>query len=477
MPERQGFHMSPARFREEARLFADWIAGYWERVGDLPVFPDTRPGATLDALPTAPPREGEPMADMLRDMDEVLLPNFVHWQSPNFFSYFAGNTSGPSVLGEMVSSALSASCFQWACNPAATELEMRVMDWLVEMLGITGRFTFASGGGGVIQDSSSTATLCAIVAARERAEGPLARKTAYLTSESHSSVSKGLRMAGFEPGNVRTVAVDDKLAMRPDELERMVAEDIAAGLTPCIVVGTLGTTSSTAIDPLPAMGVITSRRNIWLHVDAAMAGAAMICPEYRRHGAGLELADSFSFNPHKWLFTNLDCCCMFVADGAQYTAAFANDPEYLANRFSDSGEVVDYRNWGITFGRRMRALKLWFVIRHYGVEGLRHHLEAHIKLARELAEWIAADNDFELAADVPFNLVCFRHRGGEELNRELLQALNASGGMHLTHTRLAGVYTLRMHIGQTSTERRHVVAAWELVQKTAVELQRKGVAQ
>jgi aromatic-L-amino-acid decarboxylase len=365
----------------------------------------------------------------------------------------------------------------WATSPACTELEAHVLDWLVDMLGLPARFKSSGPGGGVIQDTASSAVLCALLAARERATGFQSnergcdgRLVAYTSSQAHSSVEKAVRIAGLGRENLRLVEVNESFAMRPDALRRQLANDHQAGLKPCFVAATIGTTSSNAIDPVPEIGRICQDRGLWLHVDAAMSGTAALCPEFRHLHDGLELADSYCFNPHKWMFTNFDCDCFFVADRAALIRTLSVLPEYLKNQATESGSVIDYRDWQIPLGRRFRALKLWFVIRHYGVEGLRHHVRRHVQLAQEFAGWVAASKDFKLAAPVPLNLVCFAHQGGDDFNRSLIERLNTSGKLFLSHTVLNGCYTLRLCVGQTHTEASHVRQAWELIQATAKEL-------
>ena len=331
---------------------------------------------------------------------------------------------------------------------------------------------------GVIQDAASSATLCALLTARERATGFLSDEkgcdgtlVAYASTQAHSSVEKAVRIAGLGSSNLRLIETDENYSMRPDLLEAQIAADREEGLVPCFVCATVGTTSSLAVDPVREIGRICRREKIWLHVDAAMAGTAALCPEFRQINDGVELADSYCFNPHKWMFTNFDCDCFYVADRAALIRTLTVLPEYLRNRPSESGAVIDYRDWHIPLGRRFRALKLWMVIRHYGVEGLRHHVRAHVELARELAGRIAEAEKYELAVQPLLNLVCFRHRGGDDINIRLMEELNAGGRIYLTHTKLNGTVTLRFSIGQTNTERRHVEDAWRLITETAGRLE------
>ena len=451
--------MSPGEFRRQGHAAVDWVADYLARVEHLPVISRSQPGELRARLPGRPPEQGEPFESILADMDRLILPGITHWQSPNFFGFFPANNSGPSILGEILSAGLGVQGMLWATSPACTELETHVLDWMVDLLGLPGRFKSDGAGGGVIQDTASSAALCALLAARERAsgfksneEGCEGRLTAYTSTQAHSSIEKAAGIAGLGRRKLRLIETDDGLAMRPDLLERQIARDRQAGLAPCFVGATVGTTSSNALDPLPAIGRICREQNLWLHVDAAMAGTAALCPEFRHIHAGLELADSYAFNPHKWMFTNFDCDCFYVADRVPLIKTLSILPEYLRNKATESGAVIDYRDWQIALGRRFRALKLWCVIRHYGAEGLRHHVREHVKIAQEFARWIQESGRFELAAPAPLNLVCFRHRGGDDLNRRLLETLNQTGRLYLTHTVLKGRYTLRLCVGQTQTE-------------------------
>lgn len=470
--------MTPEEFRRHGHELVDWIARYLEGVEQYPVLARVAPGEVRSKLPAAPPSDGEPFEAIMRDVDVIIMPGITHWQSPNFFAYFNGNNSYPSILGELLSAGLGVQGMLWATSPACTELETHVMDWLIEMLALPDAFRSTSTGGGVIQDTASTASLCAVLAARERATGGASNAggveggtlVAYTSSQAHSSIEKDIRVAGVGSANLRTVDVDETFAMRPEHLAKLIDEDIAAGRRPFFVCATIGTTSSEAIDPVAAIGAICRERGVWLHVDAAMAGTAALCPEFRWIHDGLEYADSYVFNPHKWMLTSFDCSAFFVRDRAALIGSLSILPDYLRNQASESGAVIDYRDWQVQLGRRFRALKLWFVIRTYGVSGLQEVVRRHVGLAQEFAAWVDADDGFELAAPAPLNLVCFRHRGGDEVNQWLLDRLNASGRLHLTHTRLDGKLTLRLCIGQRSTERRHVEAAWGEITATARDL-------
>jgi aromatic-L-amino-acid decarboxylase len=473
--------MTPDEFRRAGHQVVDWIADYMQKVHGLPVLSRVEPGAIRANLPTEPPRQGEPFADLLGDVDRVLMPGITHWQSPSFFAFFPSNNSGPSILGELLSAGLGVQGMLWATSPACTELETHVLDWVADMLALPGRFKSASAGGGVIQDTASSATLCALLAARERAtdfqtnaRGTAGRLTAYASSQAHSSIEKAVRIAGLGDQNLRLIAVDEKYALWPDQLERAIVEDRARGLVPCFVCATVGTTSSNAIDPVRPIAEVCRRHGAWLHVDSAMSGTAALCPEFRWIHDGLELADSYCFNPHKWMPVNFDCDCFYVADRATLVRALSVLPEYLKNKATAAGSVIDYRDWQVPLGRRFRALKLWFVIRSFGVEGLQAMVRRHVGLAAEFESWVANSERFELAAPRPLNLVCFRHRAGDEFNQRLMDRVNESGKMYLSHTRLSDRLTLRLSVGQLHTQREHVERAWQLLKATAAELERRG---
>ncbi len=469
--------MTPAQFREEGKKIIDWIADYYEDIEKYPVLSQVQPGEIIGSLPESAPQKGETMDAMMCDLDEKIMPGITHWQSPNFFAYFNANTSFPSILGDLVSSGLGVQGMIWATSPAATEVETRVLDWLAEMMGMPESFKSTSTGGGVIQDTASTAALTVVIAARERAtqfqsnEKGLDKKlVAYISSQTHSSLEKGIKIAGIGKANLRLIDVDENFALRTDLLEKQIQQDKANGFVPFFICGSVGTTSSTAIDPIRELGEIAKQENCWYHIDAAALGTAMICPEFRHFIDGAELADSYSFNPHKWMFTNFDCNVFWIANREELINTFSILPEYLRNKATESGEVFDYRDWHIQLGRRFRALKLWFVIRHYGVEGLQHHIREHVRLAQDFKTWVDESEDFEVVVKPLMNLVCFRHKASDESNMKLMNTINNSGKMYFTHTKLKGQVVLRMNIGQTNIEERHVKEAWELIQETAKNL-------
>jgi aromatic-L-amino-acid decarboxylase len=459
-------------FRLAGHHFVDWIADYFENIEKFPVLSPLEPGDVKKNIPAVPPARGEAMEGIFRDFERVLLPGVSHWQHPGWFAYFPANNSPASVLGEFLTAGLGAQCMVWQTSPAAAELEEVVLDWLRQMTGLPENFA------GVIQDTASTATLCALLSARERATGfesndaglraPL---TIYASEEAHSSVDKGVKIAGFGSKNFRRVPTDERFAVIPEKLEEAMTRDRDAGFVPACVVATVGTTSSGAIDPLRAIGEICRKHGAWLHVDAAWAGTAALLPEKRWILDGVELADSFVFNPHKWMVTNFDCSAYFVKDPATLVRTFEIHPEYL--KTGVDAKVKNYRDWGIQLGRRFRALKLWFVIRSYGVEGLQAMVREHIRLAALVKDWVEGDGRFELLAPVDLGLVCFRlddgreESGLNELNRRLLERVNALGRVFLTHTTLRGKYTIRLVVGQRTTEERHVRGAWDIISAAA----------
>ena len=466
-------------FRKNAHRLVDWMADYLEEVEDYPVNPNLQPDEILNRLPEAAPDQGESFEAMFRDFQELILPGITHWQSPKFMGYFPANNSYPSVLAEMLTATLGVQGMSWLTSPAATELEDRVMQWLGRLIDLPEDFT------GVIQGSASTSTLSALLMARERASGFGINEygfagdspyTIYCSSETHSSIEKDVKIAGFGRRNLRKIPVDGAYALRPEALEQTIREDLEQGRQPAAVVATIGTTGSTAIDPVREIGEICQKYDLFLHVDAAYAGTALLLPEQRWMMDGIEQVDSFVFNPHKWMFTNFDCSAFYVKDESLLVRTFEILPEYL--KTPEDERVKNYRDWGIPLGRRFRALKLWFVLRSFGAEGLRQKVRHHMELAQELLTQIREQDDFELLAPAPLNLLCFRYHPPEvsneqklnQLNEQLLDRLRESGKLFLSHTMLDGQYTLRMVTGGTQIERRHVQEAWALIQQLAREL-------
>ena len=463
--------MTPEEFRKHGHDVVDWVADYWSRLESLPVGARVRPGDVAASLPSSAPERGEPFSSVLADLDRVIMPGITHWQHPTFFAYFPANASGPGVLGDLLSSGLGVQGMLWATSPAATELETVALDWLAELLDLPEAFR----GHGVIQDTASSSLLCALLAALQRvsggsvrADGIRERYAVYLSPETHSAGEKAVRIAGLGDAAIRMLEVDpSSLSVTADSLRAAVAADRAAGVTPLFVVATVGTTSTTAIDPVRALGQLCRAEGIWLHVDAAYAGVATVCPELRWLNDGLELADSYATNPHKWLLTNFDCDAFWVADPDALVGALSVLPEFLRNAPTESGAMIDYRDWQVPLGRRFRALKLWAVLRWYGAEGLREHIRTGVGLAQQLASWVRADLRFEVVAPYPLGLVCLRLVAGDEATEALLAALNESGEAYLSHTRMNGRYVLRVAIGGTFTERRHVEALWALLGRLA----------
>jgi aromatic-L-amino-acid decarboxylase len=468
--------MTPDEFRRHAHDLVDWMTDYLATVERYPVRAQVRPGEIAARLPPAPPLEGEPFERIFADFERIVLPGMTHWQHPGFFAYFPANSSPPSVLAEMLTATLGAQCMLWQTSPAATELETKTLDWLRQMIGLPEGFA------GVIQDSASSATLCALLVARERATdwranadglGACPPLVFYASEEAHSSVEKAVAIAGLGRRHLRAIPTDADFAMRPEALDAAIRADRAAGRVPAWVVATLGTTGVGAIDPLRPIGEICREHGLYLHVDAAWAGSALLLEEQRWMSDGVEHADSLVFNPHKWLLTNFDCSAHFVRDPDALVRTLGVLPDYLRSR--EGGAVIDYRDWSIPLGRRFRALKLWFVIRSYGVTRLQAMLRDHIAWTAQLAEIILAEPDFELVTPPQLALLTFRYRPHEgaddaaldRLNERLLNGLNDDGRLYLTQTRVRGRYVIRFTVGQLHTTRDHVMRAWQVITETA----------
>lgn len=448
-----------------------------ENIDTYPVKSQVSPGEIYNSLPGSPPADPEEFNRIMDDFNKLIMPGLTHWQHPSFFAYFPANSSPPSVLAEMLTSSLAAQCMIWETSPAAAELEEKMMNWLRDMTGLPAGFE------GVIQDTASTATLASIITAREKSTSfeinsdGKSRQTlrVYCSGQTHSSVEKAVKIAGMGRKNLVKVDVREDYSMDPDKLRAAISSDISRGFLPSCVVATLGTTGTAAVDPLRAIGEICREFGIFLHVDAAMAGTALILPEFRWMIDGIEYADSFVFNPHKWMFTNFDCTAYYVRDASLLIRTFEILPEYLKTR--TRGIVNDYRDWGVPLGRRFRALKLWFVIRSYGLSGLQEIVMSHVRIAAGLRTAIENEADFELMAPGSLPVVCFRYNPGgldndklNSLNQTLNHSLNDSGKMYLTHTSLSGRYTLRMVTAQTNVTESHVMRAWEQIKSTARSL-------
>ena len=455
-------------FRRNGHAAVDWVADYLAGLEDQPVWAQVEPGDVRAALPDHAPRSPESFEAMLADLDDIVVPGLTHWQHPGWLAYFPANSSPASVLGELVAAGMGVQGMLWSTSPAVTEVESHVLDWLVDELGLPPTWRVDTGpGGGVIQMSASDATHTALVVARLRATAAGARAeqcVVYTSAQAHSSVEKGARVAGY--GHVRLIDVDEEFALDPDALAAAVAADVAAGLVPTFVVSAVGTTGTTAVDPIEAVTEIASAHGMWHHVDAAYAGTAMLCPELRHHQPGLDRVDSYVTNAHKWLFTNFDCSLFWVADRAGLVDALSIVPPYLSNDASDSGSVVDYRDWHVPLGRRFRALKLWWVIRSFGIDGLRARIREHIAWAQALAARLDADDRFEMVAPTPFGLVSVRHADPDR-NDEFLAAITARPEFALAASTVDDARFLRISIGATWTREAHVEALWAALDDAA----------
>ncbi len=475
--------MDPDAFRRHGHRVVDWIADYLDGVGDLPVLAQVSPGNVASRLPAAPPDDPEPMDAILDDIDDVVLPGITHWNHPAFFAYFSITGSGPGILGEALAAAFNVNGMLWRTSPAATEVEEVTLDWLRQLLGLD------DGLHGIIMDTASMATMVALAAARERAGFDIRRRgmsgrddlpllRVYTSDQAHSSVEKGAIAIGLGQQGVRTIPSDAQFRMRPDALRTAIEQDIAAGIHPLAVVATVGTTSTTSIDPVPAIANVIADLaptvgpgGIWLHVDGAYGGMTAILDEMRPVVAGVDRADSFVTNPHKWLFTPIDCSAFYVRDPDVLRRAFSLVPEYLTT--SDAATVTNYMDWGVQLGRRFRALKLWMVIRYFGRAGLAARIREHLELARHVADWVDDHPDFERTAPAPMSTVCFRARPGwlpdageddlRALNASLMDNVNATGRAYLSHTDLAGVYTLRLAVGNLRTTRERLDETLQLL--------------
>ncbi|MCK5004215.1 MAG: aspartate aminotransferase family protein [Candidatus Aminicenantes bacterium] len=468
--------MNIDEFRKNAHETVDWVADYFQSIEKYPVKSQVNPGDVFKQLPEKAPEGSEPYSKIINDLDEIIMPGITHWQSPSFFAYFNANNSYPSVLAEMITSAIGAQCMSWQTSPAATELEEMMMKWVANLINLPDGFT------GVIQDTASTATLCSILTAREKYSGfnvndkgisNNMKFRVYCSSEAHSSIDKAVRISGIGSENLIKVGVDDNFALRSEELEELIKKDIKNGFKPLTVIAALGTTGSTAVDPLNEIGKICKKYDIWYHIDAAYAGTALMLPENNYLIEGIGYADTFVFNPHKWMFTNFDCSAYYVKDQEALINTFSILPEYL--RTAEGDRVNNYRDWGIALGRRFRALKLWFVLRSFGTDELKNKVSSHTLWAKELGSTINSEENFETLAPVPFATICFRFLPPgidniEEINRinnSLMEKLNGTGKLYLTHTKLNEMFTLRFVIGQTYQEKKHIDSAWELIKDTA----------
>lgn len=465
------YDMTPEQFRRHGYAMIDWLADYMDRVGELPVQSGVQPGWIREVLPDNPPEEPEKFEAIAADLDRIVVPGLTNWTSPGWFAYFPCTTSGPGMLGELVAAGLDQQGMLWATSPVCTELETVVMDWMVDLMGLPADWKTTAKGGGVMQQTASDAAHVAVVVARDRAQrrgADISRCVAYTSTQAHSSIEKGARVAGYQ--HIRLIDVDDVYALDVDRLAAAVADDRASGLVPTFVCSAVGTTATTAVDPVRAIGELARKEGMWHHVDAAYAGNAMFCEEFRHHQGGLELVDSYTVNPYKWTPMTFDGSLFFVADRAPLIQALSILPEYLRNEASESGRVIDYRDWHVALGRRFRSLKLWFVLRYYGAEGIRARIRANVDWARDFASRIEADDRLELVAPVPFSLVCFRHRAGNEATESLATEINRSGHSFLTPSRIDDLSFLRVSIGQVNTRSEHVERLWRLIDQKAQPL-------
>ncbi|GAQ86385.1 aromatic aldehyde synthase [Klebsormidium nitens] len=484
--------LDPEEFRRHAHQMVDFVADYYKGIESFPVRSEVKPGYLRPLLPDVAPEQAESLDSILEDVRSHILPGVTHWQSPNFYAYFPSNSSTAGYLGEMLSGAINIVGFHWLASPAATELEMLMLDWVGRLLNLPEAFLHTGGtGGGVIQGTASEAVLVALLAARQKwvaklTQGgdisqseALSKLVVYTSDQAHSCVQKACMVAGIEKKNWRFLktSFDTNFAIDPAVFEEAVKKDLEAGLVPAFLCATVGTTSSTAIDPLKALGTITQEHGMWMHVDAAYAGPACICPELRHHLDGVELVDSFCMNAHKWMLTNFDCSLLWVKDSKPLLDALSLQPEYLRNAASEASLVVDFKDWQLPLGRRFRSLKLWLVMRLYGANGIRAYLRKHIQLAAEFEELVRADERYEVLVPRTFALLCFRAKppagdpdNGRTLNATLLENVNKTGKLFFTHTVLDGVYTLRFCVGNSRTEREHVLAAWDVINQEAEKL-------
>ncbi|ESQ50405.1 hypothetical protein EUTSA_v10001969mg [Eutrema salsugineum] len=479
--------MDSEQLREYGHRMVDFIADYYKTIEDFPVLSQVQPGYLHNLLPDSAPDQPETLEEVLDDVKGKILPGVTHWQSPSFFAYYPSNSSVAGFLGEMLSAGLGIVGFSWITSPAATELEMIVLDWLAKLLNLPEQFLSRGNGGGVIQGSASEAELVVLIAARDKVLRSVGKKAleklvVYSSDQTHSALQKACQIAGIHPENCRVLKADysTNYALRPETLQEAVSKDLEAGLIPFFLCANVGTTSSTAVDPLAALGEIAKSNEMWFHVDAAYAGSACICPEYRQYIDGVETADSFNMNAHKWFLTNFDCSLLWVKDQYALTEARSTNPEFLKNKASQANLVVDYKDWQIPLGRRFRSLKLWMVLRLYGSENLKSYIRNHIKLAKDFEQLVSEDPNFEIVTPRIFSLVCFRIVPAENdekkcnnQNRNLLDAVNSSGKLFLSHTALSGKIVLRCAIGAPLTEEKHVKEAWKVIQEEASYLLRK----
>ncbi|OWM70495.1 tyrosine/DOPA decarboxylase 1-like [Punica granatum] len=502
--------LDPDEFRRQGHMIIDFLADYYKTIEDHPVCSQVEPGHLSDALPSSPPYMPEPLETIVDDIRKHIVPGLTHWQSPNFFGYYQSNASTAGILGEILCSGFGVVGFSWVSSPAATELESLVMEWLGEMLKLPRPFLFSGGGGGVIHGNTCEAIICTLAAARDKVlreigEENITKLVVYCSDQTHCSFKKAAQVVGINAQNIRAINTTKvtEFGMCPSSLKQAIARDIKEGLVPLYLCATIGTTATSAVDPVKELCRVAEEHNVWVHVDAAYAGAACICPEYRGLIDGVELANSFSFNAHKWLLTGLDCCCLWVKDSAALRQALSSQAECLRNKPAESKKVIDYKDWQISLSRRFRALKLWLVLRSHGVANLRKYILSHVRLAKLFEELVGEDDRFEVVCKRNFALVCFRispsalgkqvlstgYLSGDasidndnikdghtveepvtttaninDVNKRLLEEINGTGRVFMTHAVVGGVYAIRFAVGATLVQERHVRFAWKLVQ-------------
>lgn len=480
------------QFRKQAHLVVDFLADYYSNIEKYPVCSQVKPGFLTETMPDSPPTQPQPIETILQEVTKHIVPGITHWQSPNFFGYFPSSLSTASFLGEMLLTGFDIVGFNWLASPAATELEIVVMEWLLKLLQLPKSFSFSSDGGGVMHGTTCESFVCTLVAAREKKLSQignnkgdtLGKLVVYCSDQTHCSLQKASQIVGISPNNVRAIPTTKSMnfQMCPDALLMAIEADVRAGLVPLYLCLTVGTTQTTAVDPLGILCEVAKQFDIWSHVDAAYAGNACILPEFRHFLDGIEGANSFSFNAHKWLLTSLGCCCLWVKDRSDLTKSLSTDPEYLKNKATDSKQVVDYKDWQITLSRRFLSMKLWMVMKSYGVSGLREFIRRHVKMAKHFEALLSNDNRFEVVVPRNFATVCFRiaplseSRGNEEdvnrLTKQLLESLNGTGKVYMTHAVVENIYVIRVAIGATLTEEKHVDMLWDMVQEHANTLLR-----
>ncbi|MBA0579868.1 hypothetical protein Gorai_022112 [Gossypium raimondii] len=460
----------------------DFIADYYQNIESYPVLSQVQPGYLRASLPQKAPSLPESLETILEDVKNQIIPGMTHWLSPNFFAFFPSTVSTAGFLGEMLCTCFNSVGFNWIASPAATELEMVVIDWLADMLKLPKSFMFQGTGGGVIQNTTSEAILVTLIAARDKAldvygSGNLNKLVVYASDQTHSTFAKACKMVGISPRNIRLIptTIDAGFSLSPVQLKAAVEADMADGLVPLYLCVTLGTTSTTAVDPIELLAGVAKEHGMWVHVDAAYAGSACICPEFRHHLNGVERVDSLSLSPHKWLLSGLDCCCLWVKNPTALVKALSTNPEYLRNKQSESDSVVDFKDWQVGTGRRFKSLRLWLIFRTYGVVNLQGHIRSDVGMAKIFEEFVRSDPRFEIVVPREFGLVCFRLNPDETfgsdytelLNRKLLDWVNSTGRVYMTHTKVGGIYVLRFAVGATLTADNHVVAAWKLIKEGA----------